>query len=308
MELDYSDETVTFSKVKTSQKNKTYEKGTDTGYTLVLNNQYISYGLDDTMFETYLTKISEYYTGFQLTPMSFTLAEPDFDLHVGDRVQVYDEEEQVTITGNVSKIVISGNCSMIVTCGGFENVSSTTNFTPTSYSQVQQAKGNGIAQKLHTKGTNCYAKTDGNGVQFGVGGDDGNEAPFAYLKGTASSGFELSAYGPYRLSVGGDGFSVSNAFHASMNVSDSGEVFLNIYSFGTNSRLKVDTGGKFYVHTDSIAFVDGNNTTYRFAATNDGWVINAVEGNDDIGRKLEAKSDGIYYNGKRLLTEEDLST
>lgn len=64
------------------------------GYTLVLKNQYISYGLDDTMFETYLTKISEYYTGFELTPMSFTLAEPDFDLHVGDRIQVYDEEEQ----------------------------------------------------------------------------------------------------------------------------------------------------------------------------------------------------------------------
>lgn len=71
--------------------------GTDAGYTLVLKNQYISYGLDDTMFETYLTKISEYYTGFELTPMSFTLAEPDFDLHVGDRIQVYDEEEQVTI-------------------------------------------------------------------------------------------------------------------------------------------------------------------------------------------------------------------
>ena len=140
MELDYSDETVVFSKVKTSQKNKTYEKGTDTGYTLVLKNQYISYGLDDTMFETYLTKISEYYTGFELTPMSFTLAEPDFDLRVGDRIQVYDEEEQVTITGNVSKIVISGNCSMTVTCGGFENVSSTSNFTPTSYSQVQQSK------------------------------------------------------------------------------------------------------------------------------------------------------------------------
>lgn len=93
MEFDYSDETVVFSKVKTSQKNKTYEMGTDAGYTLVLKNQYISYGLDDTMFETYLTKISEYYTVFELTPMSFTLAEPDFDLHVGDRIQVYDEEE-----------------------------------------------------------------------------------------------------------------------------------------------------------------------------------------------------------------------
>ena len=153
MELDYSDETVVFTKVKTSQKNKTYEMGADAGYTLVLKNQYISYGLDDTMFETYLTKISEYYTGFELTPMSFTLAEPDFDLHVGDRIQVYDEEEQVTITGNVSKIAISGNCSMTVTCGGFENVSSSSGFTPTSYSQIQQSKQEAKTSSQTTGGT-----------------------------------------------------------------------------------------------------------------------------------------------------------
>lgn len=153
MELDYSDETVVFTKVKTSQKNKTYEMGADAGYTLVLKNQYISYGLDDTMFETYLTKISEYYTGFELTPMSFTLAEPDFDLHIGDRIQVYDEEEQVTVTGNVSKIVISGNCSMTVTCGGFENVSSSSGFTPTSYNQIQQSKQEAKASSQTTGGT-----------------------------------------------------------------------------------------------------------------------------------------------------------
>ena len=167
MELDYSDETVVFSKVKTSQKNKTYEMGTDAGYTLVLKNQYISYGLDDTMFETYLTKISEYYTGFELTPMSFTLAEPDFDLHVGDRIQVYDEEEQVTITGNVSKIAISGNCSMTVTCGGFENVSSSSGFTPTSYSQIQQSKQEAKTSSQTTGGTlNEYQYLTDTSVKF----------------------------------------------------------------------------------------------------------------------------------------------
>ena len=167
MELDYSDETVTFSKVKTSQKNKTYEMGTDSGYTLVIKNQYISYGLDDTMFETYLTKISEYYTRFTLTPMSFMLAEPDFDLRVGDRIQVYDEEEQVTITGNVSKIVISGNCSMTVTCGGFENVSSTNGFTPTSYSQVQQSKQEAKTSSQTAGGTlNEYIYLTDTSVKF----------------------------------------------------------------------------------------------------------------------------------------------
>lgn len=167
MELDYSDETVVFSKVKTSQKNKTYEMGTDAGYTLVLKNQYISYGLDDTMFETYLTKISEYYTVFELTPMSFTLAEPDFDLHVGDRIQVYDEEEQVAITGNVSKIAISGNCSMTVTCGGFENVSSSSGFTPTSYSQIQQSKQEAKTSSQTTGGTlNEYKYLTDTSVKF----------------------------------------------------------------------------------------------------------------------------------------------
>lgn len=149
-EFDYSDDTVIFTKVKTSQKNKTYEKGDDSGYTLVLNNQYISYGLDDEAFETYLTLIYDYYNGFSLTPMSFVLAEPDFQLHVGDRIQVYDEEEQITITGNVSKIEISGNCSMKVTCGGFENVSSSSNFTPTSYNQIAQSKTEAVQNAVST--------------------------------------------------------------------------------------------------------------------------------------------------------------
>jgi len=140
LELDYSDETVTFTKIKTSQKNKTYERGDDSGYTLVINNQYISYGLDDANFELYLTKIFEYYSGFTLTPMSFTLAEPDLDLRVGDRVKVFDEEEQIAIYGNVSKIELSGNLSMVVTCGGFDSAGSSNSFTPTSYSQIQQSK------------------------------------------------------------------------------------------------------------------------------------------------------------------------
>lgn len=140
LELDYSDETVTFTKIKTSQKNKTYEKGSDDGYTLTINNQYISYGLDDANFELYLTKIFEYYSGFTLTPMSFTLAEPDLDLRVGDRVKVFDEEEQIAIYGNVSKIELSGNLSMVVTCGGFDSAGSSNGFTPTSYSQIQQSK------------------------------------------------------------------------------------------------------------------------------------------------------------------------
>lgn len=178
MELDYSDETVTFSKVRTSQKNKTYEMGTDDGYTLVLNNQYISYGLSDENFELYLTKIYEYYSGFTLTPMSFTLAEPDFELRIGDRIKVYDEEEQISVYGNVSKIEISGNLSMVVTCGGFDSAGSSNSFTPTSFSQIQQskqeAKSEASENAVYTK--KIAFKDGGFALTFsGSGGDTVNE-------------------------------------------------------------------------------------------------------------------------------------
>ena len=140
MDFDYSDETVVFSKIKTSQKNKTYEMGDDSGYTLIINNQYIGYGLDDEDFEMYLGFIYDYYKDFSLTPMSFTLAEPDFSLKIGDRISVVDEEENVTVTGNISEISVSGNCSMTVTCGGFGNVSGVVNYNKTSTGQNNQTK------------------------------------------------------------------------------------------------------------------------------------------------------------------------
>lgn len=170
MELDYSDETITFSKVKTSQNNKTYEMGSDSGYTLVLRNQYISYGLDDAYFELLLTKIYEYYSGFTLTPMSFTLAEPDFQLHIGDRVKVYDEEEQVAVYGNVSRIEMDGNLSMRVTCGGFENVSSTSSFNPTSNSQIAQAKQEAKKEQKPAEETASFCSAT---VTPGLLSDDG---------------------------------------------------------------------------------------------------------------------------------------
>lgn len=137
MDFDYSDETVTFTKIKTAQKNKVYEMGTDDGYTLVIQNQYIQYGLSDESFEMFMGTLYDYYNGFTLTPMSFTLAEPDFSLNLGDRISVYDAEEDITVTGNISKIQMSGNLSMTITCGGF-NVSS--GYNPTSASQTGQAQ------------------------------------------------------------------------------------------------------------------------------------------------------------------------
>ena len=308
MELDYSDETVVFSKVKTSQKNKTYEMGTDAGYTLVLKNQYISYGLDDTMFETYLTKISEYYTVFELTPMSFTLAEPDFDLHVGDRIQVYDEEEQVAITGNVSKIAISGNCSMTVTCGGFENVSSSSGFTPTSYSQIQQskqeAKGDGTAEKLQTTGSKYWAVTDDSGVSFGA--DDSGKIAFLTKQGTGT-GFRLGAYGNTGIEFEGSGHGAIKLYDncggtCSLVVDNCAEYPIFICTSDDSGQidhtsLQVYNGGKLKVYPDSLAIQTESRTTLTLKITSDGWSLGMT------GKKLEAKSDGLYFNGKKVLLE-----
>lgn len=308
MELDYSDETVVFSKVKTSQKNKTYEMGTDAGYTLVLKNQYISYGLDDTMFETYLTKISEYYTVFELTPMSFTLAEPDFDLHVGDRIQVYDEEEQVAITGNVSKIAISGNCSMTVTCGGFENVSSSSGFTPTSYSQIQQskqeAKGDGTAEKLQTTGSKYWAVTDDSGVSFGA--DDSGKIAFLTKQGTGT-GFRLGAYGNTGIEFEGSGHGAIKLYDncggtCSLVVDNCAEYPIFICTSDDSGQidhtsLQVYNGGKLKVYPDSLAIQTESRTTLTLKITSDGWSLGMT------GKKLEAKSDGLYFNGKNVLLE-----
>ncbi len=293
MELDYSDETVTFSKVKTSQKNKTYEMGTDDGYTLVLNNQYISYGLSDENFELYLTKIYEYYSGFTLTPMSFTLAEPDFELKIGDRIKVYDEEEQVTVYGNVSKIEISGNLSMTVTCGGFDSAGSSNSFTPTSFSQIQQskqeAKNGGTAEKLISPDKASHAA---------VANDSGlwlykNGAPWAFLI-PLNGGFKLGNTGPAQIEMPCDRntvavYNMNNGLWLANPGGSQGDILLR----GNNSQLFVDGGAMVGIDPDGIQ-VDGGNSPLNILKTSEGWKIYA---NNCL---LEAKADGLYYNNLKI--------
>lgn len=283
-ELDYSDDTVVFTKVKTSQKNKTYEKGDDSGYTLVLNNQYISYGLDDDSFENYLTLIYDYYNGFSLTPMSFTLAEPDFQLHVGDRIQVYDEEEQVTITGNVSKIEISGNCSMRVTCGGFENISSSSNFTPTSFSQISQAKTEATqysctAEKLQSRNAAGYVTTDDYGAVIGTskGGMKIHSTNSAAMLNLPETSNFMKA--PVTLTNYNNGLKIDGT---------------RILVQSGNTLLLVK--GDFEVSDTQILLVSSNGNLI-IGKTANGFFIN---GNNNI---LEAKADGLYYNNQKVLLE-----
>lgn len=276
MEFDYSDETVTFSKIKSSQKNKTYEKGTYDGYTLVINNQYISYGLEDGAFEQYFDLLYEYYSGFSLTPMSFTLADPDFDLKIGDRIEVYDEEENVTVTGNVSKIEIDGNCSMTVTCGGFENVSSASNYTPTSFSQTQQSKqsaigeSGGVAEKLQGADSDYYATTSGYGFAIYKKGDAYDELVCHIQADTdGSTGLKIGNTSGYGIEFLKDytGFQITSRSNYLMLDENSAE-FLSVYT---------NTGHDF-----------------RVAYQNGGIAIKCDR------NVLQFGADGLYYNGTKI--------
>lgn len=298
MALDYSDEVVTFAKLKTSQKNKTYELGTDDGYTLIINNQYISYGLDDSAFELYFQKLYDYYKGFTLTPMTFTLAQPDLELRIGDRVQVYDEEEQVTVTGNVSKIEITGNCSMVVTCGGFESVSSTGDYTPTSYSQTEQAKqgAKSSASKLVSPDGKSYANVQ-NSSDLMIFRDG---VPIVYLVSSGGNiGLQEAGSRSIILDENG-GISITNA--------KSGTCFLNVG--GSNSyAMRVQTDGMEGAQQQSVFQLDYGASLFADA---DGIQIGSLhisQTTDGFELRhgsctLEAKTDGLYYNGKKIALED----
>lgn len=291
MEFDYSDETVTFSKIKSSQKNKTYEKGTDDGYTLVINNQYISYGLEDSAFEQYFDLLYEYYSGFSLTPMSFTLADPDFDLKIGDRIEVYDEEENVTVTGNVSKIEIDGNCSMTVTCGGFENVSSASNYTPTSFSQTQQSKQSamnepGIARELVNVPTEAYP------AKYSMAFDKGGS--ITVYDNTSDTAAEKGS-----LFFGGTYF-VINAGNARFTV-DNDAVTIRGNNFNVNIENSSSQKTLQYYYGNTIAYK--RNPLLKVTMTDKYIEITMGRQSDGNQGKLKLSADGLYFNGKKVLTE-----
>ena len=291
MEFDYSDETVTFSKIKSSQKNKTYEKGTDDGYTLVINNQYISYGLEDGAFEQYFDLLYEYYSGFSLTPMSFTLADPDFDLKIGDRIEVYDEEENVTVTGNVSKIEIDGNCSMTVTCGGFENVSSVSNYTPTSFSQTQQSKQSamnepGIARELVNVPTEAYP------AKYSMAFDKGGS--ITVYDNTSDTAAEKGS-----LFFGGTYF-VIRAGNARFTV-DNDAVTIRGNNFNVNIENSSSQKTLQYYYGNTIAYK--RNPLLKVTMTDKYIEITMGRQSDGNQGKLKLSADGLYFNGKKVLTE-----
>ena len=162
----------------------------------------------------------------------------------------------------------------------------------------QLSQSGGTAEKLVSPTQTSYAAVqDGQGLCMFQNG-----ALWAFLQ-RASNGFMLSGTNASHLTISSDYPKqlVELSSGSNMIILDNqGEKSIMIEVDNT-TRLWVYHRGKFYLRPSGLSFVNSKNITYRFEATNEGWAIYSTT--DDTGRKLEAKADGLYYNGKKVLLE-----
>ena len=162
----------------------------------------------------------------------------------------------------------------------------------------QLSQSGGTAEKLVSPTQTSYAAVqDGQGLCMFQNG-----ALWAFLQ-RASNGFMLSGTNASHLTISSDYPKqlVELSSGSNMIILDNqGEKSIMIEVDNT-TRLWVYQRGKFYLRPSGLSFVNSKNITYRFEATNEGWAIYSTT--DDTGRKLEAKADGLYYNGKKVLLE-----
>ena len=168
----------------------------------------------------------------------------------------------------------------------------------------QLSKSGGTAEKLQTTGSKYWAVTDDNGVSFGA--DDSGKIAFLTKQGTGT-GFRLGAYGNTGMEFKGSGLGAIKLYDQSdgnclLYVESGAEFPINICtgddtSQGDHTSFQVYNGGKLKVYPDSLAIQTESRTTLTLKITSDGWSLGMT------GKKLEAKSDGLYFNGKKVLLE-----
>ena len=162
----------------------------------------------------------------------------------------------------------------------------------------QLRQSGGTAEKLVSPTQTSYATVqDGQGLCMFQNGEW-----WAFLQ-RASNGFMLSGTNASHLTISSDYPKQLVELSSGSNM-----IILNNHDekgitieVDNTTRLWVYQGGKFYLRPSGLSFVNSKNITYRFEATNEGWAIYSTT--DDTGRKLEAKSDGLYFNGKKVLLE-----
>lgn len=169
----------------------------------------------------------------------------------------------------------------------------------------QLSQSGGTAEKLQTTGSKYWAITDDYGVSFGA--DDSGKIAYLTKQGTGT-GFRLGAYGNTGMEFKGSGFGGSIRLYDQTNGNcllyvESGTEFpINICTEddsgqGDHTSLQVYNGGKLKVYPDSLTIQTESRTTLTLKITSDGWSLGMT------GKKLEAKSDGLYFNGKKVLLE-----
>ena len=168
----------------------------------------------------------------------------------------------------------------------------------------QLSQAGGTAEKLQTTGSKYWAVTDDYGVSFGA--DDSGKIAFLTKQGTGT-GFRLGAYGNTGIEFKGSGLGAIKLYDQSdgncfLYVESGAEFPINICtsddtSPGYHTWFQVYNGGKLKVYPDSLTIQTESRTTLTLKITSDGWSLGTT------GKMLEAKSDGLYFNGKKVLLE-----
>ena len=168
----------------------------------------------------------------------------------------------------------------------------------------QLSKSGGTAEKLQTTGSKYWAITDDSGVSFGT--DDSGKIAYLTKQGTGT-GFRLGAYGSTGMEFKGSGLGKIRLYDQSdgncyLYVESGAEFPINICtsdntSQGDHTSFQVYNGGKLKVYPDSLTIQTESRTTLTLKITSDGWSLGTMD------KLLEAKSDGLYFNGKKVLLE-----
>ena len=168
----------------------------------------------------------------------------------------------------------------------------------------QLSQSGGTAEKLQTTGSKYWAVTDDRGVSFGA--DDSGKIAFLTKQGNGT-GFRLGAYGSTGMEFKGSGLGAIKLYDQSdgncfLYVESGAEFPINICtsdgeSWSDHTSIRVSNGGKLNVHPDSLTIQTESRTTLTLKITSDGWSLGTTD------KLLEAKSDGLYFNGKKVLLE-----
>lgn len=169
---------------------------------------------------------------------------------------------------------------------------------PQSVAQEESAKdAGGVAEKLQTSGAAGWVTTDSNGAVFAKSGSAGRNEEYAHLM-DYGGGFLLANNGGARLELSGN--IKQGQDYATVNLANyNNGLFIDRYSILLRGGdAKISVSGKIEVTSNTI-YVRGSKTLAIAIDNTTGGIT--IRGD---GVTLKATSDGLYINGKKVLTEE----